>query len=724
MPRQRTPVRFVNARFTVFSDRALRMEYRPSGRFPKTTPVTLAEKLPATKPAEVAKRGRTLTLKTESLTLTYTDDGKPFHAGNLRIEHPGLFAKTNVWRPGDTPDPLCEHVRSLDVWTHWDEFEREEHPGLFDRGGARAIDLPQVVRQPAKKWYGFPPDTDPDCKDCVFIAHGQELQAALADFVALFGPIPLVPRWTFGFWYSRWFEYTQQDILKIAKQYRRAGLPMDVMVIDTEWRQCGWDGYDWHKQRFPRPRALIKELKKMGLRVPLNDHPGYNRADVLPKEDSSIPQLEKALAEPPVQGQWACDWARREPVEAWRRLVLNKPFKDGMDFWWVDGWTTAPFYGVKGQFWANLHYYELAEVETKKRGLILSRWGGWGSHRYPVQFSGDTVSDWPTLKRQVSYTAAAGDAGAAYWSHDIGGFFNAKIEDELYIRWIQFGAFSPVFRTHSAFGTREPFAYSKQAQKVFKQVARLRYAMVPYWYQQASTAHETGLPLCRPMYLHFPQWKSAYRNLEQYFIGPDVLVAPIYRPGQSVERPLWVPPGTWIRPDKGEIHHGQSDKTIRAGLEELPVYYRLGAIVPHQEPAETTDARPLDPLHLDIYPEPEAENALALYEDDGESREHATGKFSRMAITCKRADKRTTVTLHPPKGTFRAQRKRRQAILNIWLAPEEDVAEIRLDGKALPKSAWQKSKRYAADVCTSRHVFCRISIDLAGKTVKVEMAYK
>jgi alpha-glucosidase len=724
MATQRTPVTFGNARFTVFGPDTVRMEYQPSGTFPKETPVLLAEKLPKGISAEVKKKGKSLTIETEGLTIHFTDDGKPFSDENLSVEHDGLKGGRGTWKPTKGADPLCEHTRSMDVWPHLEtRMDREDHPGLFDRSGARAIRMPKVYRDRKNDWVRIPEDVSGQMKDTVLFGHGPRLREALQSFVQLFGPVPLVPRWVFGFWYSRWYEYSQKDIVDIAKRYRRLGLPMDVMVIDTEWRQQGWWGYDWHSERFDKPKEMMRQLKKMGLRVPLNDHPGYNNYDPLPPGDKAIPQIKRVLDEPPVDGRWACDWARKACVKAWKEKALNKPFKDGMDFWWIDGWTRSPFGGVTGQFWLNKHYYELAEEETGDRGLVLSRWGGWGSHRYPVQFSGDTQSDWATLKRQIDYTAAAGDAGACYWSHDIGGFFTPKIADDLYVRWVQFGAFSPVLRTHSAFGTREPYEYSKRTQKAFKEVVAWRYAMVPYWYHLAREAHETGLPLCRPMYLSWPEYKTSFTNREQYTVGRDVLVAPIYRDGVRAGRPLWVPPGTWVRPQTDEILRGQEARRTVATLDEIPVYFRLGSIIPHQEPAETTHARPLDPLHLDVYPDPDEAASLDLYEDDGTSRAFEEGAYARTPIRCTQVDKEIRIAAAPAKGSFKGQLKKRTLAFNVWIAPDEIIDEVRVDGEPLKKSEYKRQRTFAAGTCKSKRPFLRVDVTLGDKPVELVIAF-
>jgi len=176
------------------------------------------------------------------------------------------------------------------------------------------------------------------------------------------------------------------------------------MIIDTDWR-AGWGGYDWTEKTFPNPEQGLAKLRDMGLRTSLNDHPGYDNYDSIPESDSHLPDIAKQIGPLPHNGAWACDWSNKQAVECWKQVLLGPFFDQGMDFWWIDGWIKSPFGNLDSQLWANLQYYALAEEKTGKRGMILSRWGGIGSHRYPVQFSGDTPSDWDVLRHQIEFTA-------------------------------------------------------------------------------------------------------------------------------------------------------------------------------------------------------------------------------------------------------------------------------------------------------------------------------
>jgi alpha-glucosidase (family GH31 glycosyl hydrolase) len=401
-----------------------------------------------------------------------------------------------------------------------------------------------------------------------------------------------------------------------------------------------------------------------------------------------------------------------------------------MDFWWIDGWIKSPFGNMDGQLWANRQYYEVAEEWTGKRGLILSRWGGLGSHRYPVQFSGDTLSDWPTLKRQIMFTADSGNLGAAYWSHDIGGFFNKEIDDELFIRWSQFGSLSPVFRTHSHHGIREPWKFGSRAKRVFKKQTRMRYALAPYLYTLAREAHDCGLPLARPMYLEYPTDKVAPGFRYQYLLGKDLLVIPADGPsegktGISRKRAYFPPGDRWLALETSDIVEPQQVLNLRIPLERIPVYVREGAILPSQPVGEAIGVEVPEELHLDCFPGVDGASEYELYEDDGESRGYEKKGFAKTRVKVSRSFEKIDVAIARPRGSYEGMPEQRDYVVRIRLQPEEEVASAEVKKGSEP---WADAKRKTvskvlASGLASGHRFCQVKAS-ASKDESLKLRLK
>ncbi len=721
----RTPIVCGNARFTVYTPGCVRLEFSWGGHFSPYPSVLVGRHAPEPGDADVRQNGQTWHIKTEQLEIVYQQDEHGFTADNLRIIHKNSTGGREVWAPGKTDrGNLGTVTRSLDFWKWCGGPQKYPVEGILStEGGHFLADEPRVYWNAKLKW--------PECRshqvafDGYFFAYGNDYKTALRDFIKVFGPIPMIPRWALGFWYSRWNAYKDTEFVELAERYRQEQIPFDVMVVDTDWRDH-WGGYDWSAKYFPNPRRFFKAMQKIGVHCGVNDHPGYDNYDALPPDDSHIPAIARRLGPLPHQGQWACDWSRPDAVQTWRDSVLGPFFDQGMDFWWVDGWIKSPFGGVDSQLWANQHYYELARERTGRRGLILSRWGGIGSHRYPVQFSGDTHSEWETLRQQIGFTARSGNLGAVYWSHDIGGFMGREIDEELFIRWSQFGAMSPIFRTHSDHGTREPWKFSAKACGLFRKQARIRAALAPYLYNLVREAHVSGLPLARPLYLEYNDNDGGARGREQqYTLGRDLLVIPAEGPLDKAtgcyRKRAYFPNGRWFGLETGEMYRGLDDRMLDIPLDLIPTFVREGAILPCAPVGAAIGARVGKVLYLDYYPAFDQRSALDLYEDDGESLDCERGKFSVTRVEGWRDGAAIHMVLHPPKGKYRGMPAKRRYVVRARLEPEDRLVKVEARQGRGP---WRKIQGTETSTClagevTSRHRFAEAQASQAATATEI-----
>ncbi|NCC52792.1 MAG: DUF5110 domain-containing protein [Spartobacteria bacterium] len=730
MKKMKTPVVFGNARFTVYSEGCVRMEFSRDGQFSPYPSLLVGKQMARGIKADVSADKKALTIRTTRFELTYQDNGEVFSAENLKVVHRNHVGGREVWTPGKEDKGNLGLVRRcLDQWQWCGGPDHQSVPGILStEGGHFLADDARVYWNTKYDW--------PECLagnvpfDGYFFAYGSDYKQALQDFVHVFGRIPMIPRWAFGFWYSRWYAYNHQEVIDLVKRYRKEGIPMDVMVIDTDWRD-GWGGYDWSAKYFPAPEKTLAQLHALGVHTGLNDHPGYDNYDALPEKDSHIPAIEKRLGSLPHQGQWACDWSNKAAVAAWKDILLGPFFDQGMDFWWIDGWLKPPFGGMKSQLWANQQYFELCEERTGRRGLILSRWGGVGSHRYPVQFSGDTASEWGVLKHQVEYTSRSGNLGAVYWSHDIGGFFAKEVDEELFIRWAQFGAMSPIFRTHSDHGNREPWKYSPQAKRLFKKQTRIRYALVPYFYTMAWQAHTCGLPIIRPLYLEYSENDGgAMWRKHQYTIGKDMLVIPADEPINKqtgvLRKRVYFPKGRWFGLETDEIIQGTEDRWIDIPIERIPTYIHEGAIIPSQPVRESIGTKVTERVEFDYYPDLFNPSSFDLYEDDGETKAYENRECAMTTVTGKRTTESIEMAVSAPKGAYQGQPGKRIYVLRVRLEEAEQVD--RLEGK-VGNGAWKKIRAKTTSTCLagavkSGHRFCEATVESANQAVAIRMFVK
>ena len=629
-----------HARFTVLTPRLIRLEWSETGAFEDRGTYAFPTRYTPTPPHFTAHTaGGVLAIDTGALALRYLGDR--FTAGSLAITF-DLNGQPQTWVPG-TPDPLNLRGtrRTLDQCA--EDAALDE--GLLSRAGwALFDDSRSVVFNQDDGWVA--PRPDHDLQDWYFFGYGHDYQGALAAYTRFGEPLPLIPRFVLGAWWSRFWAYSDQDLRDLVGEFEEHDVPLDVLVIDMDWHTPdSWTGYTWNRELFPDPPAFLRWVHDKGLRATLNLHPALG---VQPFE-AIYPRFAEAMGVDPQSGQ-AIPFRITDKrfVQHYFELIHHPMEEEGVDFWWMD-WQQGESSEIKGLDplpWINhLHFQD-----SRRRGqrpMLYSRWGGLGNHRCYIGFSGDTYVGWPALQFQPYFTATAANVAYGWWSHDIGGHMGGATEPELYARWVQFGALSPCLRLHATKdprAERRPWAYPDAAYRAARAAFHLRYQMIPYIYTMARVASDTGVSLCRPMYYAYPQEEAAYAARYQYFFGDQVLAAPIVHPADPetgmAATDVWIPPGMWIDYATGETCAGPRWVRMLGGLDRMPMLVRAGAILPlaprftAQPPPRlasgTTDALPRDWLILSVFPG--AEGVFRLYEDDGVSEAYREGQYEWTEI--------------------------------------------------------------------------------------------
>ncbi len=708
-----------NARFTVLTPQLIRMEWAADSKFEDhASLVFINRRLPV--PAythAVTDNGQKLTIKTDALTVTYTPTGDgQFTPQSLSIELT-VDDKPVVWRPGtEDPDNLKGTTRTLDGalgdktkepigngfvsrsgWAVEDDSTRP----LFDSADFRFLQgenspWPWVMERPAG-----------DRQDWYFFGYGHDYHKALGDYVRVAGRIPLPPRFAFGAWWSRYWAYSDQEIEEIIRGFRENNTPLDVFVIDMDWhinreqlqasgekdqagQSLGWTGYTWNKLLFPDPTAFLERLHADGLKTSLNLHPA---SGVQPWEDA-YPAMARAMGIDPATKKYVpFDITDKKFATSYMNLLHHPLEKQGIDFWWLD-WQQQPttsMTGVSPTWWLNYVHFTDQQREGK-RPLLFHRWGGLGNHRYQIGFSGDTISVWESLAFQPWFTATAANVGYAYWSHDIGGHMPGAVDPELYTRWVQFGAFSPILRTHTtknADAERRIWAYPEPYSSILRSTFQLRYALLPYIYTEARRTYDTGVAFFRPLYYDYPEADEAYTSKNEYLYGEQMLVSPVVAPadkasGLSSEK-IWLPEGEWIEWPTGKHFTGPTTVDRNFSIDQTPVYLKGGAIVPMQPPMLYTGQKPVDPLIVNVWPlKPGESSSYSVYEDSGESVAYQRGVFARTPIKAAQTGDTLRVEIGPAQGSYPGMLRSRSYELRLpadW--PPEAVT---VNGVAVKKA--------------------------------------
>ncbi len=624
-----------NTRFTVLTSRLIRMEYSAAGVFEDRASQVFWYRRQPVPAYQVTRNGDRIEIETEHLRLRYTISPQGFHRSSLSVE---LLGSGAVWHYGDRDRAnLGGTARTLDGIDGPTRLSQ----GLLSRSGWSVVDDSAGLVFDAGGWLA--PRATPQNIDLYFFGYGQAYLDCLRDFCRIGGPVPLIPRWALGNWWSRYWAYTQAELEQLMRDFEAHEVPLSVCIIDMDWHitktgneSAGWTGYTWNRELFPDPPALLQWLHEQRLKVALNLHP----AEGIHPHEEQYPQMARRMGiDPASLAPVPFDIADPRFTAAYFDVLHHPMEQQGIDFWWMD-WqqgvkvarTARPeLADLDPLFWLNhLHFYDLAR-DPARRPFIFSRWPGLIS-RYAIGFSGDSVVSWNSLAFQPRFTATASNVAFPWWSHDIGGHMRGVEDPELYTRWVQLGVFSPILRLHSTsnpYHDRRPWAHGAEVLEVVRNAMQLRHALIPYLYTMARRCAVESKPLVMPMYYLHAGAEDAYHCPDQYYFGSELIAAPYMTPRHAETRlsrqPVWLPPGApaWYDFFTGRRYAVGEWRTFYGDLGDIPVLARAGAIVPlGPTNGECGTALP-EALTVSIFAG--ADNAFELYEDDGESQAYRRG---------------------------------------------------------------------------------------------------
>ncbi len=681
----------------------IRIEYSDKGVFEDRATFTVVNRQLAVPQYKTSEDETFLYLETAKLKMKYRKGSNPktlpASSSNLSItiDHNG---REVLWYPGK-PDPmnLKGTCRTLDG-SNGQNKRSEMEDGLISRSGWAVIDDSWTsARADGSRSFALEADenlgydwwsdrNDPHAMDIYFLGYGSNYKKALSDYTSIAGKIPLPPAYVFGYWYSKYSSYSADDYRDIMNNLSSNDIPTDVMILDMDWHwngsegsmsggRGGWTGWSWNTNLIPDPVGLLKEMHDRNFKVALNLHP----ADGVNSVES--PEFFTAMNED-LRGKynvnassgktipWYLDYT--DFTDSFFRTIIREHESEGVDFWWLD-WQqhlTSPYTNGLGQtFWCNhVFYNDMAANRPDRRPVIFHRWGGLGSHRYQIGFSGDALINFPTLAFQPYFTATASNVGYGYWGHDLGGhaFTDEKTvnDPELVLRWIQFGVFTPIFRTHATNDSRiERRIWMFPNFPDMLEAVKLRYSLFPYIYTMAREAYDTGISLCRPLYYEYPEVEEAYAYEEEYFFGSDILVAPIVEASENgvCTKTIWFPEGNWWSVATNELIEGPCTMTMEFSKTDIPYFYREGSIVP-LNPASVKNVTE-HPEHLVINVVSGKEGKGKLYEDEGDNSDYDVA-YATTAFTQTLNGNKRTLVINPREGNSSNLPAMRSYTVNVY----------------------------------------------------------
>jgi alpha-D-xyloside xylohydrolase len=514
-----------------------------------------------------------------------------------------------------------------------------------------------------------------DTVDYYFI-YGPELDQVVAGYRELTGAAPMFGRWAYGFWQCKNRYKSQEELLGIAHKYRELQIPVDNIVQDWFW----WNRKGEHvfNQNYPDPKGMVDDLHKNNFHLMISVwpffEPGSKEYEYMDKQGWFVDRFKYDKLPYHRSGMAVYDASNPEARKYYWNLMDQALFKIGIDAWWLD--TVEPetegqeeniLLGHKiatgsGDRFVNAYpllteegvYDGQRNASDKKRVFILGRSAFAGSQRAAVTaWSGDVNSDWLTFKRQIPAGLNYAVSGLPYWTTDIGGFVTGNPDDptyrELFIRWFQFGTFSPIFRVHGTRTTNqnELWSYGPEAQKILTDFDRLRYELMPYIYSVAWQVTNQNYTLIRPLVMDFRTDTRARNVGDQFMFGPAIMVAPVTEPSGSTKH-VYLPGATWYDFWTGRVVKGGQAIDAAAPLERLPLFVRAGSIVPLGPDVQYAAEKAADPIELRIYTG--ADGDFTLYEDENDTYNYEKGAFATIPLHWN--DAQHTLSIGARHGNF------------------------------------------------------------------------
>lgn len=639
-------------RISILSDVLVRLEWSNDGKF-EDRPTELVKFRNFQPPKYFIKEDKDyLTVSTNYFKLEYQKN-KPFYGGKMNPDINFRIVLNNsdkVWFFG------CAEARnfngtaySLDDSDGRAKFDK----GLYSTDGFVSIDDAESLILNVDG--SFTKRSDKRVDTYVFM-YRKDFGFCLRDYFKLTGKAPLIPRYALGNWWNKNIAYTSQDIEKITNEFKYNDIPLSVLLLNDDWhiKHEGTNtGFTFDYKKIDNPKELTNNLHDKGIYLGLSINPmegispdeiAYSRfkEHIKYEEDGIIP----------------FNVYNNDIINAYFDEFIKPLYEIGTDFFWIDYNNENNKQMLR---LLNRYHYEDFNRLHNKRGLILSRNGGIASHNYPILYSGQTVVSWKTLDLLPEFNSKASNIGISYWSHDIGGYKQGVEDPELYMRYVQFGTFSPILRFSSDtshYYKREPWLWDVKTYLVAKEYLQLRHRLIPYIYTECFKYSKTGLPLIQPIYYRYPEIYDEVDYKNEYYFGSELFICPITTKkniimNRTVQR-IFLPNGIWYDFKTGKKFMGGKRYVSFYEDEDYPVFAKQGTIIPMAILDKDNINDTTNPKEMEIYIFPGRSNTYKLYEDDGVSLEYKNDLYLITDIDYNYQRNNFTVIIRPTAGTSKA----------------------------------------------------------------------
>lgn len=538
---------------------------------------------------------------------------------------------------------------------------------------------------------------------------GKDWPEIIKNYTFLTGRQPLPPLWAFGNFASRFGYHSQEEIENTIRKFREASIPVDAVVLDLYWFGHHIKGtmgnLEFVKDSFPNPKKMIADLKKDGVKTILITEPfvltSSNRwEEAVYEEILATDTLGNPATYDFYFGNTGLIDVFKPEGKKWFWNIYAHLKTYGIAGWWGDlgepevhpsfvkhhTGSANEVHNIYGHQWAKIIFKGYQQHFPEERPFILMRSGYSGSQRLGmIPWSGDVNRSWGGLKPQTEIALQMGLQGLAYMHSDLGGFAGANLDDELYVRWLQYGVFQPVFRPHAQEEVAsEPVFRSPKAMALSKKAIELRYRLLPYIYTMAFDNNQTGIPLMRPLFFEEPDNFYLYHIAATYLWGNDILISPVVRPQLKKQQVYFPATSNWFDFYTGQKIAGGQTRYIETQEDYIPTFVRGGAFIPMVRLVQTTDNYDVDNLEIHYYNDDTLQQSNGkIYHDDGKTKNaYENGNYEILHAESKRESNTLFILLKKETGnTFYTAFQEIQIFIHHI---EKKVKNVKINGKKHP----------------------------------------
>lgn len=622
-------------RITILTERLVRVEYNEQGAF-VDYPTELIWYRKFNKPNFTVEQNETnLNIRTKYFELNYYKE-QPFNKGksakNLQVK---LKSNEKIWYYGH---PEVRNY-SIGAFSIDEKNDQVLNKSLYSIDGFATIDdsKSNLILE-----NGTFASRNNNGIDIYVFMYGRDFYLALTDYFAITGYPPLIPRYALGNWWTKNENYNDLAVANVARKFEENDIPIATFLINSWQTNNSFEFND----SFKEPLSIINYLHDKKIKV------GLSIEDINEfKKETAIYERVKPYLPISNNGSIPFNVFDARTIDAYLKLLIHPLNNLGIDFYYLN---TFDKRSLERLFILKHYLYYDGLKDNLKRPVILSHNFTYAPHRYPLLYSGKSKVSWDTLKKIPSFNASATNKGISFWSHDIGGTYGGIEDNELFVRFLQLGTFSPILKLGSDNGKyykREPWKWGLKTKEISKAFLNLRHKLIPYLYTESYKYYKYGKPIIEPIYYKYPALIDDNLYKDEYYFGSTFLISPItskkdYLMDRVIQK-IYIPDGIWYDFFTGKIYKGNKRYTTFYKDQEYPVFVRSGAIIP-MSLNESNDVG--IPKNMEIQIFPGANNSYSIYEDDGETNKYLKSEFLITNVELVYGKSNYKVTIMPVSG--------------------------------------------------------------------------